>query len=83
MTRRTMLSHCLPPCGAPPPTPEVETGSVSHPKPFWETGARLMSMSQRAVRAQPVHHALLLERAAAEGAQVFAEFPNPQRKGIC
>jgi len=54
----------------------------SHPKPFWDQGARLQDYG---VNALFVHGGSitpdLLARAATEGARVFAEFPTLNGKG--
>lgn len=57
-------------------------GMYSHPKPFWDAGARL---DDYGVNALFVHGGSitpeLLTRARAEGARVFAEFPTLNGKG--
>jgi hypothetical protein len=84
MTRRTALSILLPArslAGA--QRKSIETrGMYSHPKPFWEKGARL---GEYGVNALFTHSGSitseLLARAASEGARVYAEFPTLNGKG--
>ena len=84
MTRRTALSILMPACTlAGAQRKSIETrGMYSHPKPFWDKGARL---GEYGVNALFVHSGSitseLLARATSEGARVFAEFPTLNGKG--
>jgi len=83
MTRRTVLSMAMPVCVAATERKKIEIrGLYSHPKAFWDKGARL---SDYGVNAVFVHSgsitAELLARATDEGARVFAEFPTLNGKG--
>lgn len=65
------------------PAEKVEVrGTYSHPKPFWDRGARL---DDYAINAVFVHSGSikpdLLARAASEGARVYAEFATLNGKG--
>ena len=77
MTRRTALALLA----APPKKIEVR-GIYSNPRPFWDKGARLDDYGVNAlfVNAGSMN-AALLDRAAAEGARVFAELPTLNGKG--
>ncbi len=57
-------------------------GMYSSPKPFWDAGLRLPDFGINAifVHAGSIN-AAMIERAAAEGARVFAEFPTLNGKG--
>lgn len=84
MTRRTALALLAPALAAPAAQAKrlAIRGMYASPKPFWDTGARL---DQYGVNALFVHgsgiNAGIIERAAAEGARVFAEFPTLNGKG--
>lgn len=77
MTRRTAMMLLA----APPKTFEVR-GIYSNPRPFWEKGLRLSDYGVNAIftGASSITPALM-DRAAAEGARVFAEFPTLNGKG--
>src|SRR6266850_119641 len=84
MTRRSALSILMPAISlAGAQRKSIETrGMYSHPKPFWDTGARLREYG---VNALFVHSGSitseLLARAASEGARVYAEFPTLNGEG--
>jgi hypothetical protein len=83
MTRRTALSIAIPLCAGGAQRKNIEIrGMYSHPKAFWDTGARL---DEYGVNALFVHagsiNTALMQRAASEGARVFAEFPTLNGKG--
>jgi len=57
-------------------------GVYSDPKPLWATGARLDDLGVNAVFVSGGSiNPALMERAAAEGARVYAEFPTLNGKG--
>ena len=84
MHRRTALALLMtaPVARAAPSRRLAVRGMYANPKPFWDTCARL---DQYGVNALFVHGSgiskELIERAAAEGARVFAEFPTLNGKG--
>jgi hypothetical protein len=83
MTRRTALSIVVPLCAGAAARKSVAIRAMySHPKTFWDRGARL---DEYGVNALFVHggsiNDALMQRAAAEGARVFAEFPTLNGKG--
>src|SRR5215510_7153954 len=83
MTRRSALSILMPTCALAGQRKSIEIrGMYSHPKPFWDKGARL---DDYGVNALFVHSGAitseLLSRAASEAARVFAEFPTLNGKG--
>jgi hypothetical protein len=80
MTRRTALSLFL---SGPAAGRRLEVrGMYSSPKAFWDKGARLSDWGVNAlfVSAGSIT-AAMMERAAAEGARVFAEFATLNGKG--